>query len=53
MVCDVTENGTIDKKTNTNIKSTCVYGSDEDVLMNDNVWSKKRCIETCGLKKDE
>ncbi len=32
----------------TNILTTCIYGSDEDALIDNKIWSKKKCQTVCS-----
>lgn len=48
MACTVNDDGSINKKTETNIKTTCVYGSDADALLDASIWSEQKCITECN-----
>lgn len=56
MACtvDLTNDGkNIDAITGTNILSTCVYGHDSDVLLDDKIWSRKKCETMCQSMPDK
>lgn len=54
MVCTLNNNNEINQITKTNIESTCVYASDNEVSnIDNNVWTKDRCIKSCKLLQEE
>lgn len=52
-VVDKTKDGKNEVFAGTNVLSTCVFGSDSDALLDDSIWSRKKCEASCEAIPDK